>query len=74
MNDCKHLSRVGDNYGESCQDCGQQLSGFGFGGWFGANITGNERCIHSWTPASTDVRYCIYCEQWEDGQEVKATD
>ena len=72
-NTCKHLSRIGDNYGESCADCGTQLSGFGYGGWFGRNMTGRETCIHLWSPMgevytegvnTTQHEVCIYCEEW----------
>ena len=35
---CQHRRKIGDNYGETCLDCGKQLSGFGYGGWFGIDI------------------------------------
>lgn len=65
---CKHLHRIGDNYGESCRDCGKQLSGYGWGGWFGNNQTGRETCIHLWIRAGETEdapRVCIYCQAWE---------
>ena len=69
MNDCKHLSRVGDNYGESCADCGKQMSGYGFGGWFGINITGKEKCIHLWAPMGEGgAKVCIYCEAFAEDE------
>ena len=65
--ECKHLSRVGDNYGESCVDCGAKTRGYGFGGWFGANITGTENCIHLWSPVGENgAAICIYCETWKE--------
>jgi hypothetical protein len=66
--DCKHLNRIGDNYGESCSDCGKQLSGYRWGGWFGRNLGGTESCIHLWSPAGDTPdtpRVCIYCQKWE---------
>lgn len=65
--ECKHLRRVGDNYGESCQDCGKQLSGFGYGGWFGRNMTGHEQCIHLWSSMG-EWEICIYCEEMREAQ------
>jgi hypothetical protein len=42
---CEHNKRLGDNYGVSCQECGVVLEGFGYGGWFGSNLKGHERCL-----------------------------
>jgi hypothetical protein len=73
--DCKHLSRIGDNYGESCIDCGKQLSGLGYGGWFGMNLTGEIICVHLWSHVGEDhvegvnrIRHevCVYCEEWRE--------
>lgn len=67
--DCKHTKRVGDNYGESCADCGKQLSGYGYGGWFGRFIAGNEKCIHLFAPMyDGGPKVCIYCEVWKDAE------
>jgi hypothetical protein len=67
--DCKHLSRVGDNYGMSCMDCGKQLSGFGYGGWFGMNLTGKTTCIHLWSPMGEGgAAICVYCEEIKDAE------
>lgn len=66
-NTCKHLHRVGDNYGESCADCGEQLSGYGWGGWFGSRLTGNEKCIHLFAPigdSEDSGKMCIYCQKF----------
>jgi hypothetical protein len=77
MNNCQHLRRVGDNYGESCADCGKQLRGYGYGGWFGVNLTGTEKCIHLWSRVGEDyvegvnrIRHevCVYCEEWREEQ------
>lgn len=65
---CSHSRRVGDNYGESCQSCGAQLSGFGYGGWFGRNLTGTTTCIHLFAPMGED-EVCIYCEEWKSNLE-----
>lgn len=63
MNECKHLSRVGDNYGESCADCGKQLSGYGYGGWFGRELRENVSCIHVFSlMGESGAEICIYCE------------
>lgn len=68
---CQHLNRVGDNYGESCRDCGKQLSGYGYGGWFGRNLIGREQCIHTWSPISDAEDICIYCDSIRnDGIDV----
>jgi hypothetical protein len=68
--DCKHLSRVGDNYGESCADCHKQLSGYGYGGWFGYNLTEPRPvCIHLFAPMGDGgPMICIYCEEMKDEQ------
>jgi hypothetical protein len=66
---CKHPRIVGDNYGESCADCGEQLRGFGYGGWFGRNLTGTATCIHLWAPlGDSDQMVCVYCEGWKDNE------
>lgn len=62
---CKHLVIIGDNYGDSCADCGEQLSGYGYGGFFGINLTGQETCFHTWSPIGGEedsAKICIYCE------------
>lgn len=66
---CKHTNRVGDNYGESCLDCGKQLLGYGYGGWFGINLIGKAHhlpCIHLWTPVGVGEEICCYCEEWRE--------
>jgi len=53
---CKHLRRVGDNYGESCSDCGAQLAGFG-------NWATFPDCLHQWfDDPALDYVICYYCE------------
>src|SRR4051794_25632164 len=32
----------------SAQDCGAVLEGYGYGGFFGSNLTGHEPCLHVW--------------------------
>jgi len=61
MSSCQHFKRIGDNYGVSCQACGQPLEGFGFGGFFGSSLTGNEQCIHVWDKSRADGEECTYC-------------
>lgn len=67
MNECKHSRIVGDNYGSSCANCGQQLSGYGYGGFFGRNLNGKESCIHLWSPIGEGgAAVCVYCEEWKE--------
>ncbi len=68
---CDHKKRIGDNYGLTCQDCGEQLEGYGYGGWFGRNITGNRKCIHVWGKISAEEEQCLYCEEIRE-REKKA--
>jgi hypothetical protein len=59
---CDHKKLIGDNYGMTCQGCGQVLEGYGHGGFFGSNLKGNERCIHNaWYPISDVEEECLYC-------------
>jgi hypothetical protein len=66
---CKHRKRIGDNYGISCQECGQALEGYG--GWFGSKLKGNEKCIHVWTKISSAEEECMYCHTTRE-REKKA--
>lgn len=59
---CNHPIIAGDNYGSSCQVCGAQISGFGYGG------DGNGQCIHVFAPVGDEPQHaeyqiCIYCEE-----------
>jgi hypothetical protein len=58
---CEHHKRIGDNYGVSCQGCKGVLEGYGYGGWFGSNLKGNERCIHVWWKINDIEEECMYC-------------
>jgi hypothetical protein len=61
---CDHNKRIGENYGISCQECQAVLEGYGFGGWFGSNLTGHEKCIHgAWYTISDNVEECLYCHR-----------
>jgi len=71
MSDCPHNNRVGDNYGESCLDCGNKLSGYGYGGWFGVNLIEHVECIHLWLPVGDTEEVCCYCEAWRKVEPVK---
>lgn len=54
---CQHNNKIGDNYGMSCQDCGERLEGYGY--W------GHERsCRHRFLPVGDTEEVCIYCEAW----------
>lgn len=61
--ECEHLKRVGDNYGVSCEDCGAALEGYGYGGFFGSNLTGHEQCLHVWVKAAAEQEDCAYCHR-----------
>jgi hypothetical protein len=64
MSICQHLKRIGDNYGLSCQTCGAVLEGYGYGGFFGNNLKGNEHCLHgqnTWYKISVEQEECLYC-------------
>jgi hypothetical protein len=59
---CDHNKRIGDNYGVSCQDCQAVLEGYGYGGFFGRHLTGQETCTHgAWFPISETAEECLYC-------------
>ena len=66
---CEHHKRIGDNYGVTCQDCKEVLEGYGYGGWFGSNLKGNERCIHIWWKISTEEEECMYCHVIREREE-----
>jgi hypothetical protein len=60
--DCEHKKIIGDNYGISCQDCGYVLEGYGYGGWFGSNLKGQEKCMHgAWYKINAIEEECMYC-------------
>jgi len=40
---------------------GETIEGYGYGGWFGSNLKGNERCMHEWVKISEDKDQCMYC-------------
>jgi hypothetical protein len=56
---CKHGHVMGDNYGETCMDCGEVVSGYGY--WAEGN---NGECIHRWVPdpdENDDYLVCCFC-------------
>ena len=60
---CSHARKIGDNYGLTCQDCGETIEGYGYGGWFGNNPNSNERCSHgSWYKINDHEEECMYCQ------------
>jgi hypothetical protein len=70
---CRHARKIGDNYGLTCQDCGEVVEGYGYGGWFGSNLKGNERCMHVWVNISDIAEQCMYCfREREREREKKA--
>ena len=54
---CDHPIRQGDNYGESCQVCGERLAGYGYWG-------AHRDCLHQYASMGDDSEYefCMYCE------------
>jgi hypothetical protein len=54
---CEHRMIQGDNYGETCMECGEVLSGYGF--W----AEGSRDCHHKFVPSGEDgYEVCPYCE------------
>ena len=62
---CPHDRTRGDNYGQTCADCGQVLGGYGFWG------DGRKTCLHRFVP-SHDPRYveCLYCQRTIDADKL----
>jgi hypothetical protein len=58
---CDHNKRIGDNYGVTCQDCGEILEGYGYGDWLGSKVYG-KKCIHVWRKISASEEECNYCQ------------
>jgi hypothetical protein len=59
---CEHKNLIGDNYGVSCQGCGQVLEGYGLGGFFSRKLQGDVPCIHgAWYPINDTQEECMYC-------------
>lgn len=56
-NTCPHHSVVGDNYGETCADCGEVLAGYGY------FAEGSRVCKHRWLQDGNGF-VCLYCEAW----------
>jgi hypothetical protein len=57
---CHHDKRLGDNYGVSCQACQAVLEGYGYGGFFGSTLKGNEPCLHgAWYAISDTAEECL---------------
>lgn len=55
---CDHNSTIGDNYGVTCADCGQVLSGYGYWG------EGSTTCQHEYLPDGNGNLVCLYCEDF----------
>jgi len=52
------LSKIGDNYGVTCMDCGEHLEGYGHWG------EGGSPCRHgSWWRNDEGLDVCLYCER-----------
>jgi hypothetical protein len=61
---CPHNRIQGDNYGETCLDCGEVLNGYGYWAETGAIV-----CKHQFLPIGDDkVEMCSFC-----GEEREAS-
>ena len=70
--DCPHNRKIGDNYGMSCQDCGAQLSGYGYPK-FWPNGRPPRICIHEWwDEPHMKYKLCTYCEVHAPNEKYKA--
>jgi hypothetical protein len=49
---CDHPTIIGDDYGTSCQVCGEQLEGLG------AGARNKPKCIHKFS----NDGICVFCE------------
>ncbi|GHB87281.1 hypothetical protein GCM10007390_48850 [Persicitalea jodogahamensis] len=65
INGCPHDRTQGDNYGQTCVDCGQVLGGYGFWG------EGRKTCLHRFV-SSHDPKYveCLYCQKTIDADKL----
>ena len=54
---CSHPIRQGDNYGESCQVCGERLASYGYWG-------SHRDCLHHYSSIGdgSEYEFCMYCE------------
>ncbi len=59
---CLHTNKIGDNYGESCEDCGKVLAGYGYGGFFGGNRMIGQKCRHRFVDSGDTTKTCMYCQ------------
>jgi len=60
MNDCEHNRIQGDNYGDTCMDCGEVLSGYGF--WAEGSRTCHHKFMKGYAGDDTE-EVCMYCEE-----------
>lgn len=58
---CDHPMKIGDNYGESCQVCGERTAGMGYRASF-------RDCLHSYLSMGDESGYemCMYCEDMRE--------
>lgn len=62
---CPHNRTQGDNYGQTCRDCGQVLGGYGFWG------EGRKTCLHRFVPSADPARVeCLYCQNTIDADTL----
>lgn len=60
---CEHEITQGDSYGVSCRACGAVLRGYGYGGFFGADLVPGRECLHEPVPLDNASNICIYCQR-----------
>jgi hypothetical protein len=66
MSQCSHRHQIGDNYGITCQDCGQVLAGYGYWG------EGSHVCIHQFVDDGAGEKVCFYCDRYQNDIEAQA--
>ena len=71
MSRCRHVTRVSDAYGVSCETCKKALKGYGYGGYLTHELTGDERCIHVWGGDYIGMQECDYCFDIRDNPKKK---
>ena len=65
--ECPHLRIQGDNYGETCLDCGAVIAGFGF--YAEGHV---PKCRHRYLPDGSGKYICPYCEDLITDEEYNS--
>lgn len=56
---CTHNFIIGDNYGETCGDCGEVISGYGEGA--SQSFCDHRYVSHSQDKTDKELQICLYC-------------